>query len=183
MMPGVSCEACHGPGEKHVAVMKAGDLKMALIFNPSHLSADELSQEFCGTCHRSVDDVMLLKDQGEINNVRMQPYRLFNSRCYSNDRRIACTACHDPHDNLVSDPDFYDSKCQACHAKPSVPAPAVQSPDMKLKDTLKLKTVTCPVGKKRCVECHMPKVELPGSHFKFADHWIRVNKPGEPFPI
>jgi formate-dependent nitrite reductase cytochrome c552 subunit len=39
------------------------------------------------------------------------------------------------------------------------------------------------VGTKRCVGCHMPKVELPGAHFKFTDHWIRVVKAGDPFPV
>jgi hypothetical protein len=28
----------------------------------------------------------------------------------------------------------------------------------------------------------MPKVELPGSHFKFTDHRIRIVRPGEQFP-
>jgi len=29
----------------------------------------------------------------------------------------------------------------------------------------------------------MPKVEIPGSHFKFTDHRIRIVRPGEPYPI
>jgi hypothetical protein len=28
----------------------------------------------------------------------------------------------------------------------------------------------------------MPKVDLPGSHFKFTDHRIRIAKPGEQYP-
>jgi hypothetical protein len=28
----------------------------------------------------------------------------------------------------------------------------------------------------------MPKVELPGAHDKFTDHWIRVVKPGGAIP-
>jgi hypothetical protein len=28
----------------------------------------------------------------------------------------------------------------------------------------------------------MPKIELPGAHHKFADHRIRIVKPGEKFP-
>jgi hypothetical protein len=28
----------------------------------------------------------------------------------------------------------------------------------------------------------MPKIEIPGSHFQFTDHRIRVVKAGEPFP-
>jgi hypothetical protein len=28
----------------------------------------------------------------------------------------------------------------------------------------------------------MPKIELPGAHFKFSDHRIRVVKPDERYP-
>ena len=28
----------------------------------------------------------------------------------------------------------------------------------------------------------MPKVELPGMHAEFTDHWIRIAKPGMPYP-
>jgi hypothetical protein len=27
----------------------------------------------------------------------------------------------------------------------------------------------------------MPEVELPGAHFKFTDHYIRVVRPNEPY--
>jgi hypothetical protein len=32
------------------------------------------------------------------------------------------------------------------------------------------------------VSCHMPTVELPGAHFKFTDHRIRIVRPGQPYP-
>jgi hypothetical protein len=32
------------------------------------------------------------------------------------------------------------------------------------------------------VTCHMPKVDLPGMHADFTDHWIRIAKPNEPVP-
>jgi hypothetical protein len=28
----------------------------------------------------------------------------------------------------------------------------------------------------------MPKVEIPGSHFKFTDHYIRIVRSGEKYP-
>jgi hypothetical protein len=28
----------------------------------------------------------------------------------------------------------------------------------------------------------MPKVELPGAHYKFTDHRIRIARPGDPYP-
>jgi formate-dependent nitrite reductase cytochrome c552 subunit len=38
------------------------------------------------------------------------------------------------------------------------------------------------VAKANCVECHMPKVDLPGAHHKFTDHQIRIARAGEPYP-
>lgn len=55
---GISCEACHGPGEKHVrrqeslaaATAKIGDSPDATIVNPMRLSHVRAS-EICGQCH------------------------------------------------------------------------------------------------------------------------------------
>jgi Cytochrome c554 and c-prime len=172
LTPGISCEACHGPGERHVAAVNSGNVKNLEIFNPKKLDALDLSQEFCGSCHQSFDKVMLLPGQGGINNIRFQPYRIFNSRGHVlDDRRISCVACHDPHDKLEHEASFYDSKCFACHL--SSPKEARTEARM---------ASACPVSAKQCVTCHMPKVEVPDMHFKFTDHWIRVVKPNDPIP-
>jgi hypothetical protein len=172
LSPGVSCEACHGPGEKHIAAVNAKKLNDLQIFNPRSLSATDLTQSFCGTCHTSYEQAMLTPGQGGINNIRFQPYRIFNSPGHNkNDHRISCTACHDPHQKLETAPAFYDSKCLACHL--TLPK------DTK---TARRSAPACPVSTQRCVTCHMPKVELPGMHAKFTDHWIRTAKPGAPVP-
>jgi hypothetical protein len=174
MTPGVSCEGCHGPGEKHVAAMKARDFANRQILNPGRFDTNGQT-EFCGACHRSWTQVMLMPPQG-MGNVRFQPYRIFGSKCYSfEDKRISCAACHDPHTEMRREPAFYDSKCLACHqsgAGVGKAAPAEATPN----------APACKVGKQNCAECHMPKYELPGSHFKFTDHRIRVAKPGAPYP-
>lgn len=170
LMPGVTCEGCHGPGEKHVAAIKAGR-KNVQVFNPAKLEADELSQEFCGACHVSFEKALLMPKQGGDNNLRYQPYRIFNSRGHSGDARISCVACHDPHDKLAEDAAFYDSKCLACH--------------LTTRDQVKTaarSAAACPVSRQKCTTCHMPKIELPGGHTKFTDHWIRIVKPGEVTP-
>ena len=176
MVPGVNCESCHGPGSAHVASMNAGTLDDLKIFNPGKLSGDEISQEFCGKCHRSAETVLFMPNHGSINNVRWQPYRLFGAKCYSDDKRISCVGCHDPHTSLQQEPSFYDAKCLSCHqqkGKAAVPVadgtPAPSDPP-------------CPVETKNCVTCHMPKFELPGAHLKFTDHRIRIAKPGDPYP-
>jgi hypothetical protein len=170
MIEGVTCEGCHGPGENHVAAMKSGDFSKKFIFNPKKLNTEEISN-FCGACHRTWEDVARLGIRG-VFNVRFQPYRLTNSKCYDlDDPRISCIACHDPHENRKHDAAYYDSKCIACHsttAKPAMSSERVAG--------------ICRVGKSNCSSCHMPKYEIPGSHLRFADHHIRIVKPGDPYP-
>jgi Cytochrome c554 and c-prime len=169
---GVGCEACHGPGEKHIAAIKTRNFDGQHIFNPATLSAHDLTQSFCATCHTSFEQAMLMPGQSGINNVRFQPYRIFNSRGHnSNDPRIACRGCHDPHEHLQKEANYYDSKCLACHlTKPTEAKTAARNAS------------ACPVSTKECVTCHMPKVELTGMHADFTDHWIRIAKPNEPTP-
>lgn len=104
-------------------------------------------------------------------NVRFQPYRLEMSRCWDpTDARISCLACHDPHQNVVKDLTAYDPKCLACHVTrghkvtAAMPGPA------------------CPRATSRCVSCHMPSIELPGSHHHFTDHDIRIVRAGAAYP-
>jgi hypothetical protein len=172
LTPGVACEACHGPGEKHLAAIKAKNFNNPQIFNPGKLDSFDLTQEFCGACHMSFEKAMVMPEHGGINNLRFQPYRIFNSRAhFKNDPRMSCTACHDPHDRLEHEASFYDSKCLACHLA-----------DAKEMRTEERGAAACPVSKRQCVSCHMPKVEVPEMHFKFTDHWIRIVKAGEPVP-
>jgi hypothetical protein len=172
LRPGVECEACHGPGEKHLVAMKEKKLDEPQIFNPGGLGAVELTQSFCGTCHTSFEQAMLLPGQSGINNIRFQPYRMFNSRGHNtNDPRVSCLACHNPHEHLKKDAAFYDAKCLACHL--------TTAKDVK---TERRSAAPCPVSTKNCAGCHMPRVELPGMHASFTDHWIRIAKPNAPVP-
>jgi len=172
--PGISCEACHGPGGAHAQLMTqlqgespSGDLR---VFNPRSLSPIA-AVDFCGACHRTWADVYELDEHGPVN-ARFQPYRLENSKCWGDgDARLTCVACHDPHQPLVHESTAYDTKCLACHANVSsgkkVTARAARS---------------CPVAKSNCVSCHMPKITVPVMHSEFTDHRIRVVRKGERYP-
>jgi cytochrome c554/c'-like protein len=175
---GVTCEACHGPGLQHVQAMQASQLQQGigdeeggrLIFNPGRLSPGDCV-DFCGACHITWWDLKLTRVAG-ISNVRAQPYRLMSSKCWGKgDARLTCIACHNPHESLSKDAGSYDSKCLACH----VSSPAT-------KPTKELPGAACPVGTKNCTTCHMPKIEIPDMHSAFADHLIRVVRPGAPIP-
>ena len=160
LVAGVLCENCHGPAAAHVEGMKTGNPKAGAMPKLSKLSTEEMF-EACGRCHRTWADIASNGPAG-IQNVRFQPYRLTNSKCYDPaDQRISCVACHDPHSHRTETAAFYDGKCGACHA-----AGAKQ----------------CKVSKQDCVSCHMPKVEIPGSHHQFTDHEIRIARVGSPYP-
>ena len=166
MTPGVQCEHCHQATAAHLAAMgRDRDLPVVPpgLTSLQSLSAEQVSN-FCGQCHRTWAEIAVQARPG-IANVRFQPYRLTESKCYDpDDARISCLACHDPHTEARVGPVDYDAKCQACHGGGNVKAKA------------------CPASKNHCVSCHMPKIDLPGAHYRFSDHRIRIVKANEPFP-
>ena len=126
LIPGVQCERCHGETESHLKAMKAGTAQTSGMKSLRTMSAEDTSN-FCGQCHRTWDEIASSGVLG-IANVRFQPYRLTSSRCYdSEDRRIACTACHDPHVEVNRASVSYDSRCQACHAGAKACSQTLQS--------------------------------------------------------
>jgi hypothetical protein len=175
LIPGVSCEACHGPGANHV---KAMDLRAAnhsasaksSIFNPGNLLASD-AVDFCGACHGSWWDVKLSGVTG-VSTAKSAPYRLVTSKCWgTGDDRLTCSACHDPHRQLQTDASDYDPVCKNCHATKSGEKPTKDHPG-----------AACPVATAQCTSCHMQKVYVPEMHANFTDHRIRIVHAGEPFP-
>lgn len=156
LQAGIGCENCH--------VNPAGHLKsLAPMAKLSKWTAEEQS-EACGRCHRTWADIAASGPRG-INNVRFQPYRLANSKCYdADDRRIGCVACHNPHAPLEKNLSTYDGNCKSCHAAGG------KAPKL------------CPTGQANCASCHMPRYEIPGSHHLFTDHMIRIVRKNETYP-
>jgi hypothetical protein len=165
MHPGVQCGACHENAQRHETAMLS---KGAAVLPPklAKLTAEETS-ELCGRCHRTWEQITINGPRG-VGNVRFQPYRLTNSKCYdTEDRRISCVACHDPHTELDKRAENYDGRCKACHS-PALKSLAAQR--------------ICKVASTKCTECHMPKYEIPGSHMVFSDHRIRIARANETYP-
>lgn len=167
---GVTCEHCHSGASAHAFDAMQG------IFDSKPRSLKELSSEdingFCGQCHRSWETVVRTGIRG-VPNVRFQPYRLENSKCFDGtDRRLSCVVCHDPHQNVVRQASSYDKVCASCH-RASVNRAATHSV-----------AKTCPKTTANCVSCHMPKVDVntPGGLLTFTDHQIRIVHPGAVYP-
>ncbi len=175
LIPGVSCEACHGPGASHVEFMSnRSDGNSAAgksaIFNPGDLLASD-AVDFCGACHGTWWDVKLSGVTG-VSTARSAPYRLVTSKCWgTGDDRLTCAACHDPHRQLQTDAADYDPVCRSCHVMNAAEKPTKDRPG-----------AACPVAKSKCTSCHMQKVYVPEMHANFTDHRIRVVHEGEPFP-
>jgi hypothetical protein len=151
---GVGCESCHGAGKTHVAQM-AGRKQPFKITTRKQRRGRE-TNELCGQCHRTEQDIDPDDGVSMFQTQRFQPYGLGKSACFqASEDRLTCMTCHDPHRNVSTDTAAYEKICRSCHGS---------APKQKL----------CTVNTRSgCVSCHMPKRELlPG--IALADHWIRV---------
>ncbi len=175
LLLGVTCEACHGAGAKHVAAAQTAQLagmtgeSPGAIFNPAKLAPAD-SVDFCGACHSTWWDTKLSAMTG-VSTTRSQPFRLEESKCWGKgDARLTCIACHDPHLQLQTEASAYDGVCASCHVKAGE------------KKTASHPGGACPTATKNCVSCHMEKVYVPEMHYKFTDHRIRIVRQNETFP-
>jgi hypothetical protein len=172
LIPGITCEGCHGPGAQHVVEMnlEADGQTPSLIMNPARLGPVD-SVEFCGACHRTSVDAALSGVTG-VYALRFPAYRLERSRCWrTGDARLTCVACHDPHSPSVRDATYYDNRCLSCHVATSRSGLSHDHPGM-----------ACRAGQKAsCVTCHMPKYSIPEMHTAFTDHKISIHREGRAF--
>lgn len=128
--PGIQCEACHGPGNRHAA-----DPYAALM------QIDRASQ-MCGDCHVR-DNPALIEGQDGFERHHQQYDDLFNSKHFA----ISCVTCHDPHASaLFEDEELNPDKgiiqvCESCHW---------QNKRGKVRNHLGVD----------CVECHMPPMAV-----------------------
>ena len=175
LMLGVTCEACHGAGARHVAAAQAAQLagmsgeSPGDIFDPAKLSPAD-SVDFCGACHSTWWDTKLSGVKGA-STTRSQPYRLEESKCWGKgDARLTCMACHDPHLQLQTEASAYDG---------SVPVVMSQAPARRRPQIIQAGLAR---QAPNCVSCHMQKVYVPEMHYKFTDHRIRIVRSNETFP-
>lgn len=103
--PGITCEACHGPGGDHVGGP-----------NKTNISRDT-TKEMCGTCH--------YRDAGhkvETSGGLIRHHEQFDEMINSPHRTLECITCHEPHKSTkYSMGGLKDSPtCVTCHSSTTV---------------------------------------------------------------
>ncbi len=181
---GVSCERCHGPGQKHVATGKAAD-----IIHPAKLPAAR-RDGVCAQCHLTgvarvatatrkagtfrAGDLLsdhlavFVWDAAEAGELSATSHyeRLAASKCkQASGDKLWCGSCHDSHREpaAAEKAGFYRQRCQSCHAqKPCTKAAATSD----------------------CASCHMPKGATRSvDHVAFTDHSIPREKRPPAAPV
>jgi hypothetical protein len=192
LVPGVSCETCHGPGQEHLAAHKSGSHPKAgqTVLNPARFSRDR-QIDLCALCHNGIERQQsgpaFSYLPGQLLSSYLQPNPmddttrpdvhgnqvglLKRSRCFLSSANMTCSTCHEVH-APEHDPASYSGRCLQCH---QVTACGMY------------KTMGKEVAK-NCIDCHMPLLttnailatrgeETVGT--KIRTHWIKVY----PIPI
>jgi predicted CXXCH cytochrome family protein len=152
---GITCESCHGPGQKHLAALAAHSQDLGIL-NPKKLPAAERMRP-CSQCHAGTSVIEdALPGDTLISN---QVTALKKTECWrQSEGDLSCTDCHDPHRDAPRAVLTAKSEraCLRCHAATGTNHAG-----------------PCPVNRtKGCIGCHMP--DQTRGAFVMADHWIRV---------
>ncbi len=190
LIPGISCESCHGPGANHVRAetlheAKPKNLSETGILNPAKFSRDR-QVDLCAECHNGIQRVGLAPTFSYVPGRPLSEYfkplpspdvehpdvhgnqvgLLQRSKCFRSSEQMSCSTCHDVHTTGQS-LESYSLKCLSCHNW--------QSCGMSRRMGQKIVN--------KCIDCHMPIEETnvivsqtAGQvvHAKMRNHWIKV---------
>ena len=190
LMPGISCETCHGAGADHVAFESAAAKGLLLsekqtILNPARWDRDR-QVDACALCHNGTQRVELKPAFSFIPGTALDAYLAPNpvdaadapdvhgnqvgllkrSACYRGSPSMSCSTCHDEHEPERS-PASYSSRCLSCHAWQACGA---------------AKTLGHSIVHD-CIRCHMPLMESNAIvsvtagrtiNAEVRTHWIRA---------
>ncbi|MDE3237286.1 MAG: tetratricopeptide repeat protein [Bacteroidota bacterium] len=180
----VSCEACHGPGKKHIDYINGEDYKKGNKIAHSLLQlpkgVDQLSQiNTCAPCHAVQSDIdanAISSDELLYNHIPVIPnterfyadgqvkeedynYASFlQSKMFR--RGIKCSNCHNPHSGKI----YFtgNQTCLQCHAK------TFDSPQHHFHATNTEGAL--------CINCHAPGKYYMGNDLRH-DHSFRIPRP------
>ncbi|MDO3694000.1 tetratricopeptide repeat protein [Wenyingzhuangia sp. chi5] len=177
----VSCEACHGPGKKHVenALKKGSDYKNDGTMQMVGLDSKELV-DACARCHARRENITLFhtpqgtfldhyfpqfitKDiyhaDGQILDEDYVYGSFIQSKMYHNG--VSCKDCHNPHSTKRK---FDDNRlCMQCHDGATFNVESHHKHKMGTKEAM-------------CINCHMPGKYYMGNDFR-RDHSFRIPRP------
>jgi predicted CXXCH cytochrome family protein len=186
----VSCEACHGPGSRHVAWAEVPPMGRArlentgLVMKTSGITNRELV-ELCAPCHSRRTELgdydhrrselldnhlpALLSEglyhpDGQILEEDFEYGSFVQSKMFR--MGVRCTDCHDAHTLKLKKEG--NGVCLQCHSAPAY--------DDTRHHFHKKEWKGRPSDGALCVSCHMPKSPFMVVHLR-ADHSIRVPRP------
>ena len=190
----VGCEACHGPGEKHIAAIKNINYQVGINDPEIDMEKGENPQilvDKCGRCHSrrqqltSVfehDSDKLLDhylpvvlqtgfyhSDGQIRDEVFVYGSFIQSKMYHND--VSCIDCHEPHSIRLKASG--NALCINCHTKDQYDTPSHHHHKSNLGGE-QLDTKRSEGN--QCVDCHMPGRIYMGNDFR-RDHSLRVPRP------
>ncbi len=193
LVTGISCEVCHGPGARHVALHRSGAHVLSSaeeILNPAHFSRDR-QVDMCALCHNGAQQTQTGEAFSYMPGQPLDEYLgpnpadtaprpdvhanqvglLKRSRCYLSSRNMTCSTCHDVH-APERDAASYSTRCLRCHR--------VESCGME-------KTMGTKIAD-NCIDCHMPALQTNAIVSQTAEktirtrmrtHWIKVYSEAE----
>ncbi|MBM3878278.1 MAG: hypothetical protein FJ387_00910 [Verrucomicrobia bacterium] len=98
--PGVQCEACHGPGGRHVVSLSKNDIKR------------DTSSALCGSCH-----VRGAKETIPASGGFIRHHESYNEFLSSKHAGLSCVSCHNPHVSARRGlPNAMVKDCTDCHS-------------------------------------------------------------------
>jgi hypothetical protein len=181
---GITCEKCHGPGEKHARLFAAQPVPDggSGILNPAHFSRQR-QMDLCAWCHagagsaaaptfsyvpgESLEKYLTLPQPDPAAPLDVhgsQVEMLERSRCFKQSA-MTCLTCHNVH-TVMHDLDAFSKQCLTCHKPESAMFPRQGHQ-----------------AASNCLECHMPLEETNLIVFdqlgkkarpKVRSHWIKV---------
>ena len=195
----INCEACHGPGRRHVVLAEEGRIgnDADIGFTALATYGKDASIQTCYQCHAVKDQLRAgflsgdslgdyysvkfpalgdrpLHPDGRVRTFAYQESHQY-SDCYLRGG-MTCTSCHDPHSQQYRDVNgvalpgrFDDRQCTSCHAS-------------KARRAAEHSHHQAGGEGSRCTSCHMPylqQAETGGGAVRYArsDHSIAIPRP------